>query len=602
MTDTILYVDKDTDQMRSTLIAFGLADLFYNIDEPGSGVDVMIRDMGGAYRLEVNRSRDEILALVRERGLPQLLPAILKLSEKEQKALEAGTPRENIERKYRPVGFPSNHVIDYGEEKAKAEETRKAKKNKVREEGDAPKRPPEYPLWAHLCSHFIRGSAMRTGYPLVLHAWFAHQGSADEALCDLILNCYGVFPNPVEATREYWRDTLKPRLDYPDFNIFDWGKPDAADISALSIVSPTTAQGSYTNTGARVQNTDTPEVFWLEIYLAFAGYMAVGMPYNSGSDVLLYYPLPREIRFSRVRHIAQEYRQSRYVGELYGYSNVMPRAKVDALSQNLYYQSMVEHYRQNPPERKRINAISGLVGYYYKNISAQIPFDETTFALPAWLPLESDPTRLEQALDVLKAHYDLIAAIQGKFNAEKLAILTHYRRFMTYGDPDDWIEFAITYSQHRFNKMVDSGWMSHLHRDTVEKTLMNNTHKDYRPILENEGFRNIASAIRSCTVQLRYFKDVKNQQTAFKVRHGLGDDLRRRAHNADDFIEDLGSFIHDYMRESSSVQVNTGETRPFITEADLYQVIELVREFGSPVVASLLIAAGYASSFERKVE
>ncbi len=600
MTDTILYVDKDTDQMRSTLIAFGLADLFYNVDEPGSGVDVMIRDMGGAYRLEVNRTREEILALVQKRGLPQLLPAILKPpSAGEEKRIEDGEPLEEIQRKYRPTGFPSNHVIDYGEEKAKAEETRKAKKSKVREEGGVPQRPPEYPLWAHLCSYFGKGSAMRIGYPLVIHAWYAHQGAAGEALCDLILNCYGVFPNLVEAAREYWRDTLKPQLNYPDFDLFGWEKSTMADISALSIVSPTTAQGSYTTTGARVLNTGTPEIFWLEVYLAFVGYMAVGMPYNSGGDALLYYPLPREIRFSRVRHIAQQYRQSPDVGELYGYSNVMPRAKVDALSQNSYYQSMVEHYRENPPERKRINAISGLVGYYYKDISTQIPFDETTFALPAWLPLESDRAWLGQALEVLKAHRDLIKTIRGDY-AEELAILTHYRRFLTYGDPDDWIEFAIAYSQHRFNKMVDSGWMSHLNLEIVEKTLMNNTHKDYRPVLENEGFRSIANAIRSCTVQLRYFKDVKKQQIAFKVRHGLGDDLRRRAHNADDFIEDLSSFVHDYMRESSSVQVNTGETRPFITDDDLYQVIALINEFGSRVVANLLVAAGYASHFEHK--
>jgi hypothetical protein len=600
MTDTILYVEKDTDLMRSTLIAFGLADLFYNIDEAGSGVEVRIEDDGSAYRLTVNLSQEEIFTLVRQRGLPPLLPAILKPpSAGEQKALDAGTPLSEIQRKYRPAHFRGRE-IDYGEEKAKAEETRKAKKNKVREEGDVPQRHPEYPLWAHLCSYFGKGSAMRIGYPLVIHAWHAHQGEAGEALCQLILDCYGTFPNPAEDARFYWADTIKRQLDYPDFEIFGWKRSDMANVSALSIVSPTTSQGSNTVTGARVVNTETPEIFWLEVYLAFAGYMAVGMPFNSGSDVLLYYPLPRYISFSRVRRIAREYRQSEFVGELYGYSNFMPRAKVDALSQILYYQTMVKHFIQSPPERGRINAISGLVGYYYKDISTQIPFDETTFVLPAWLPLDADRTWLEEVAEILQAHYEIIHAIRGEY-AEELEILTSYRRFTTFGDPDDWIDFAIAYSQHRFNKMVDSGWMPHLNLETVEKTLMNNMQKkDYRPILQNEGFRNVANAIRSCTVQLRYFKDVKNQQTAFKVRHGLGDDLRRRAHNPDDFIDDLGSFVHDYMRESSSVQANTGEIRPFISDDDLYQIIELVNEYGSRVVASLLVATGYASRFERK--
>ena len=129
---------------------------------------------------------------------------------------------------------------------------------------------------------------------------------------------------------------------------------------------------------------------------------------------------------------------------------------------------------------------------------------------------------------------------------------------------------------------------------------MNQDKKDYRPILKDPGFRSIAAAIRACTVNLRYWKDVKKTQTAFKVRHGLGDDLRRNAHDSDRFIEALSEFVHDYMRESSSVQANTGETRDFITADDLYAVTSLVERYGSRVVANLLVAAGYASDYVRK--
>jgi hypothetical protein len=78
------------------------------------------------------------------------------------------------------------------------------------------------------------------------------------------------------------------------------------------------------------------------------------------------------------------------------------------------------------------------------------------------------------------------------------------------------------------------------------------------------------------------------------------DDLRRRAHNSNDFIEDLTSFLHDYTRESSNVQVDTSETRPFVTQDDLSQIIQLIEQYGSRVVANLLVAAGYCSAYRAK--
>ena len=123
--------------------------------------------------------------------------------------------------------------------------------------------------------------------------------------------------------------------------------------------------------------------------------------------------------------------------------------------------------------------------------------------------------------------------------------------------------------------------------------------QDYRPILTNRGFRNIADAIRHCTITTRYFSDVQKRNVGFKVRHGLGDDLLRQAHDPGTFVQTLSSFLHDYSRESSSVQANTGETRPFVTEDDINDLIGLIADYGSLTVASLLVAVGYSSDYNR---
>ena len=262
---------------------------------------------------------------------------------------------------------------------------------------------------------------------------------------------------------------------------------------------------------------------------------------------------------------------------------------------------MVSHYLDNPPTNRRQDAISGLVGYYYKDISAQIPFDETTFALPPWLRLDADEDQLIQAEELLGEHWNLVWGGLREKHADHLAILSHYRHFIARGDPDDWIAFAIAYSTHRFKKLKEEFWRPSLRVPTLEETLMNNQFRDYSPILTNLGFINITDAIRYCTVTLRYLKDVEKQDIPFKVRHGLGDDLRRHAHDPDQFVIDLTEFVHDYARESANVQASsTPAKRKVIDKDDLAELILLLNDYPSEVVANLLVAIGYAAKSRKK--
>lgn len=603
MEDAVLYVEKDIDLMRSTFVAVGLAHLCNRLFGAGEGVDTRLVDQGSAYMLRVERygqlvSKAELLRQAAERGLPALLPAIFKpLTAKEQKLVEAGMPVEEVRRKYVPAGYPYP-PIDYGAEKAKPEQPPDSETR----EGDISYRSPEYPLWAHLCSYFGKGSAMRVGYPLVVHAWQAHQGEAAEVLLSLILSCYGDYPNEVDACGIYWAQNIKPYLDYEHFGLFGW-EGDQHEISALSVVSPTTAQGLYSPNAVRYSSPSTPNTFWLEVYLAFAGFMDIAMPYRAGGDVLTYYPLPRDILFSALHNLVAIYRSKGYVNSLYRYSNAMPYIKIDALAQISFYRAMVEHYIENAEDAGwGLDAVSGLAGYYYKDISTQIPFDHTIFTVPGWLPPEPDMAQLEEAAATLSDHYDIIRNLRGD-NAEELLILDHYRRFIAEGEPDAWTDFVVAYNLHCFRNTANNRWLRLLTVSLLRRTLMNTSdRKDYTPILENAGFKNIARAIRFCTVQLRYWKDVKKTQTAFRVRHGLGEDLRRHAHDPERFVEELGEFVADYMRESSNVQASTGETRPFVTDQDLLDVVALVSTYGSRVVANLLVAAGYASDYSRNTE
>jgi hypothetical protein len=606
-----LYVEIDTDRMRSAFTAIGLAWLFQKMPFAGSGVEVRLIDLGSAYRIDVPYERDQAFAYLaqRDQRLPPLIPAIVKkFSAGEQKELEAD-PNNPIQHKYQPQGFVGS-VANYGEQQGYIA-PKAAKKDSPRDENDTPQRSSDYPLWAHLSSYFGKGSAMRDGYPNLLHSWHAHQGDSAAALLDLILALYGDYPNGIEAAQAGWEREIQPMLVYTDY-------PIRATISALAVVSPSTSKGLYAETAARGLTENTPEAFWLPFYFAFAGYMVAGMPFTLGSDVALYYPLPQDISVERLQRVLENYRKQDNAGRLYQFSNLMPRIKLDVLAHIAYYRSMVKYFREQQEVDdwfSTLEAYGGFVGYYYKDAGGtQIPFDETVFALPRWLPSEAGRETLDDAYHLLEDHYTLIDRVRGKppknsMTSDELAVLDAYRQFITTGDDQAWIDFAVQYNRYRFGQMVDQPYLRDLTLDLFTNTLFNlqendpmNDRKDYSPILQNPGFRNIASAIRHCTLTTRYLSDVKKINVGFKVRYGLGDDLLRQAHNPDGFMFELSTFLHDYARESSSVQANTGETRPFVTQDDLNEIAALIADYGSRTVASLLVAAGYSSDYNRPAD
>lgn len=604
-----LYVDKNTDQMRSTFIAFGLAELLYRIPPLQSNHRVTIYDYGSCYGIASTVAADELTQNVVDTGfLKPLLPAISKpLTARERSQLEAGQKTEaELLRKYLPQGYETlgGTHIKYGEEKKIFDAHRKyrPKKNDTRDEDSPPAPHRDFPVWAHLNSYFGKGSAMRVGYPGLVHSWHAHQGGNAFSLWQLIQYCYGSFPNMVEQCSLHWEQEVFPHLQYADQEL-------ATQTSALAIVSPSTSKGASSISGFNRLVEDTPTGFWLELYFAFAGFMSFAMPFSVGGDVVTYYPLPTEIDLTSLHRINDAHRNSSTVRRLYSYSNTLPRAKLDVLNQISFYTNMVgqfiEQYNDGTlPEGTSIDAIKGVVGFYYKDISSQIPFDETLFAVPAWLPLQLTPEVLEQAYKTLDSHYKLIYALRGRppkyqITADELSILESYRRYMTHGDADDWIRFAIRYGMYRFRNVTEMS-LPVLSLQLFEESfpMVINDRKDYRPILDNPGFQKIAGAIGYCTSYARYKKDVQKDRTfPFKVRHGLGDDLMRNAHDPELFLLDLSTFIHDYRRESINVQANTGKSRSEIEPQDIHDVTGLVADYGSRIVAHLLVATGYAARF-----
>lgn len=121
------------------------------------------------------------------------------------------------------------------------------------------------------------------------------------------------------------------------------------------------------------------------------------------------------------------------------------------------------------------------------------------------------------------------------------------------------------------------------------------------PILENQGFRNVADAIRRSTVIPQY---VGRKTSSYDVRYGLGQDLKRKSQYADDFIRALSDFMQSYNEENARVYERTkGKSRrKAITTEDIADVVALVDEYGPQTICNLLVAFGYARDPKAKEE
>ena len=123
---------------------------------------------------------------------------------------------------------------------------------------------------------------------------------------------------------------------------------------------------------------------------------------------------------------------------------------------------------------------------------------------------------------------------------------------------------------------------------------MNSEDLAFSEIVQNEGFRAVAYAIRHSTV-LPQIRKGKGNKPAVDIRYGLGQQLARKAAYPSDFLAEIAEFIHLYNAENA--QLAEKGRRPFrksITTGDIEALTALVDRFGSKVVCQMLVAYGYA--------
>ena len=197
--------------------------------------------------------------------------------------------------------------------------------------------------------------------------------------------------------------------------------------------------------------------------------------------------------------------------------------------------------------------------------------------------------------DLLEEHQRIVSSLdEGK--SEQYRLLKAYRNFMSGRDLDAFFQFTGIYSTLLMSRLERREWAPHFLTSNLEVLIMGHD-KKLKPILENRGFQNLATAIRRSTVTPQYFK-ARGDSRLYEIRYGLGAELLRQAAYPDRFMQALSEFMHAFNRENAQINERYGNKPPIrrsqISTEDIAQVVALVDEYGSQTVGNLLVAFGYA--------
>ena len=331
------------------------------------------------------------------------------------------------------------------------------------------------------------------------------------------------------------------------------------------------------------------DVFWLLEFLKAVGLWEAAVPTINAGVRKTYILAPQEIEITRHQQIFRRFRD-----RLWNEGVV----KQDIMAALLYAEALLEQsIEDDEPDIFGDGGIAKVVNgmdvatYQLLSRNSYTMMSLAFLGLPDWMPIPtSEDARCY--VEILQEHRERVRSIN-EDRSEGYALLQLYRDFLSGNYLAPFYEFLTGYSSYLIRELNHRRFYVKPFSETYLRRLFEMTNPALTPILEDEGFRNVANAIRKSTLSLVY-KDRRKRR--YDVRYGLGQDLMRKAQYEEDFIQELTEFMHSFNDETLRVyERSKGDARrKLITTQDIECVVKLVDEHGSKTVCSLLVAFGYA--------
>lgn len=311
-------------------------------------------------------------------------------------------------------------------------------------------------------------------------------------------------------------------------------------------------------------------------------YVKVGSTY----DLKIYVPEFNQISLSNAKKIFKEFKK---------YLKSSTPIKLD-ISNSLDLSII---FIQQTPEYNRgkiKNTVRGLYSVYQKDLGqnkavANIAFINT----PDYI---SYTTREEGKgwIDILEDQKRVISGIEEM--GDSIQGLQAYRDFLgSIGKSalENFNKFSYWYSGYLTQSLSkEKYYVKPFNVETLNKfyTNMDTKELNLKEIIENEGFKAVAKAIRKSTVSLQY---TPKEQRKFEIRYGFAQQLQNKSKSKEDLATFIGEFIGLYNAETARyVEKYNKAPRATVKDLELNMFFEILNQYPSRLVGALLASYGFA--------
>lgn len=588
-----LYSDNDTGTFADPLKAIAVAEVSRStlLAVGRDASRIIIEDKGDYYQIELPSELDQETIeqiphpFIVGRGLPLASKKQQEKAEKEGRALD-GFPYD-MEQERRSEYFVRLNKL------SQADRAGFNKNPNAEEFADLYRLTPHKDLSLYI---YVNHFKIADGYNTLLQQWHGETLEDFRANLALFLRIFSTYPN----------------------NVAGAATKAEKGVTLLQLVNPASGKGGNAPkaNGLSIGNLDG---FWLIEYLKFVGLFTITAPLliADSKDRKTYVLHPTKIELGMLQTVMEQFRATLYTNSA---------TKLDILAALRFTQTLVRRMRDAlgaPPEVNDFLALFGQMptvtaiaqGFdvaFYKDMgSAYATMNLATINLPDWLrPIEtiSDAAAV---LGLIEEHIRVVTNIKtakGDEGSEELELLRRYRDFLSGHDSLRFFDFAARYGDYYLAKRhrAPNQFVSQFTTDGMETLMAQTPGKEpFTPILENEGFREIAAAIRQATVIAQY-RAAREPGYPFEVRYGLGQELLRAANYPEDFLAALSDFIQSYNAENARIDERIAKgslhssRRASVRTDHINEIVKLIDTYNTKignapeVICKMLVAYGYA--------
>lgn len=568
------YLDKSSQTFADVLTPYGLGTLLQRVvQDAGQDIDIRIRDDGSYYTVALDQPLEE--AWVTQCRYFSEVP--LLVTAKMKKA--GGLPADILWVDYE-AQRENNGLYYEGLKQLPAEARRPGASADQYPELAAVLDHKPRPDWDILAQ--VNQMSAISAYNGMVMGWYEGKDCFADLL-KIILQMCATSPNDIEGAMTAWKKLAKTHKLSTN-----------VEAAATQVFNPATGKGSN-RAKADTLTIGGQSNFWLLEYLKLIGMRCAGIPrvVRGAKDRKTYVLLPVNIELGTNNKVFQEFNDTLWANSA---------IKMDILAAFRYAQVFLRQWSAGQLDARKVrrggqpgNYVQGLAVTFYKDMgSAHAVLNQSTIGLPRWVDAVDTKEDAQIFLNMLVEHERIISALDEKRGLE-YDLLQTYRDFLSDRSLRHFFEFTAAYSSHLTHKIENKEYVNQFTTTNLEVLIMSQD-KSLRPILENEGFQNVATAIRQSTVNPQRAKI--SGKRVYDIRYGLGNDLKRKANYNDDFIQILTDFMHSYNQENVQIEESYKGQPPFrrkqLTTADITEIVSLIDEYGAKTIGNMLVAFGYA--------